>query len=214
LNSDAPTTIIPAMIRENPIAINHSNAESHTPSPALRAAARLGAVLVFVLLTSAAAAVRYPVPGSPVPATLQTLAVLACGLLLGPWLGSASMALYLALGLMGLPVFASGSAAKTIPAATAGYLAAFVIVQPILGRIVTSERRSPWRLLAALLTAQAIIFLLGVAWLKIASASNWTDALRMGFWPFVPVDALLKTIAAVLVGAALVGPVRRALALR
>lgn len=200
------------MMRENSIALVGSSAVSR--SPALLAAARIGAVIAFALLTSAAAAVRYPVPGSPVPATLQTLSVLTCGLLLGPWLGGASMALYLAIGLAGLPVFASGGGAQTISGATAGYLVAFLLVQPMLGTIVTNERRSIWRLLAALLIAQAIVFCLGVSWLKIAGGLGWGDALRMGFWPFVPVDALLKTVGAIFVGMALAGPVRRALALR
>jgi biotin transport system substrate-specific component len=183
-------------------------------SPTTLAAARMGVVVAFALLTAAAASIKYPVPGSPVPATLQTLVVLTSGLLLGPWLGSASMALYLALGAAGLPVFASGGGVQTIAGATGGYLIAFVFVQPMLGRFVSAERRSILRVLLALVIAQTFLFACGLSWLKIAGDLSWSDTLRMGFWPFVPVDALLKTIGALILGVWLVRPVRGVLAIR
>src|SRR5262245_17096829 len=105
-----------------------------TQSPASVRVARVVSVLAFALLTAVAAGIKYPIPGSPVPATLQTLVVLAGGLLLGPWLGGAGIALYLALGVVGLPVFAGGGAGvQTIVGATGGYLVAFLLVQPLLG---------------------------------------------------------------------------------
>lgn len=183
-------------------------------SPAAIAAARIGAVVAVALFMAAAAAVKYPIPGSPVPATLQTLVVLAAGVLLGPWLGSASMALYLAVGAVGLPVFASGGGVQTISGATGGYLIAFALVQPILGRIVSAERRSILRVFAAIVIAQAFIFACGLMWLKIAGNLTWADTLQMGFWPFVPADALLKTVGALILGVSLVRPLRRALAVR
>lgn len=202
------------MIRENTIPVDGFVPGSRTLSPRALVAARIAAVVAFALLTAAAAEIRYPVPGSPVPATLQTLAVLSCGLLLGPWLGSASMALYIAIGLAGVPVFARGEGVQTIFGPTGGYLVAFALVQPLLGHVITSKRRSVMRLATALLAAQAVVFTCGVGWLKVAGGLSWADALNMGFWPFVPVDALLKTVGALLVGAALVRPVRRALAVR
>jgi biotin transport system substrate-specific component len=202
------------MIPENALTPHGSISSSRSRSPAALIAARAGAVIAFALLTAAAAAIRYPIPGSPVPATLQTLAVLSCGLLLGPWLGSASMALYLALGAIGVPVFANGDGVRMMIGATGGYLAAFVLVQPLLGTIVGAERRSVLRVIGAVVAAQAVVFACGLGWLKAAGGLNWTEALRLGLWPFVPVDVLLKTVAAVLVGVALVRPVRRALAVR
>ena len=63
-------------------------------------------VALFAVLTAVGAFVRVPLPG--VPFTLQVPAVLLAGVALGPWLGAASQLAYLAVGLLGLPVFASG----------------------------------------------------------------------------------------------------------
>src|SRR5207249_10368368 len=63
------------------------------------------AVLLGTALVAAAAQIAVPLPGTPVPVTLQPLAVLVVGGLLGAPLGAASLLLYLALGAAGLPVF-------------------------------------------------------------------------------------------------------------
>ena len=59
---------------------------------------RAAAVVLGTALVTAAARITLPLPGTPVPFTLQPLAVLIVGGLLGPWLGAASLVLYLALG--------------------------------------------------------------------------------------------------------------------
>jgi len=66
---------------------------------------RAAAVIVGALVVAAAAQVSVPLPGTPVPMTLQPLAVLLVGGLLGAPLGALSMILYLAMGAAGLPVF-------------------------------------------------------------------------------------------------------------
>ena len=70
-----------------------------------RVSVRAVAVLLGVALVTLAAQFAVPLPGTPVPMTLQPLAVLLVGGLLGPRLGAISMISYLALGAMGLPVF-------------------------------------------------------------------------------------------------------------
>src|SRR5438094_1064953 len=66
---------------------------------------RLGAVVLGAVLVALAAQVAVPLPGTPVPMTLQPMAVLLVGGLLGARLGALSMILYLAMGAAGLPVF-------------------------------------------------------------------------------------------------------------
>src|SRR5438128_11559623 len=66
---------------------------------------RAAAVVLGATLVAAAAQISIPLPGTPVPMTLQPLAVLLVGGLLGPGLGSSALILYLALGAAGLPVF-------------------------------------------------------------------------------------------------------------
>ncbi|MBI5866003.1 MAG: biotin transporter BioY, partial [Planctomycetes bacterium] len=136
-----------------------------------------------------------------VPATLHTLIVLSAGLSLGMRGGLASMILYLVLGLVGLPVFASGEAGwRFAVGPTGGYLIGFVLAQPILGLARRNERPAVWHVLTAAIAAQGVIFLCGLSWLKLSVDTSWSQVLAIGFWPFVPVDVLLKTVAACGVG--------------
>src|SRR2546427_10039531 len=66
---------------------------------------RAAALILGALLVAGAAQVAVPLPGTPVPMTLQPMAVLLVGGLLGPQLGALSMILYLAMGAAGLPGF-------------------------------------------------------------------------------------------------------------
>lgn len=151
----------------------------------------------IALLLTAAAQVRYPVPGSPVPATLQSLVVLCAGMLVGTRIGLAGVGLYLLFGLAGFAAFAGGAADwRVFVGPTAGYLAGFLLAQPILGRVFSGGRRSGWRIAIGLTVAQAVIFGIGLGWLKVWSQASWSSVMAMGLWPFVPVDVLLKTVAA------------------
>ncbi|NMM95025.1 biotin transporter BioY [Bifidobacterium oedipodis] len=79
-----------------------------------------------VLLWLASAAGEIPVPGTPVPITLQTLVVMMAGLML-PWRqAGAAVAAYLAAGAIGLPVFAGGASTMALVGPTAGFLVGFL----------------------------------------------------------------------------------------
>ena len=77
------------------------------PSPSLQTAERIGAVVFVTILTAVAAQVSVPLPFTPVPFTFQPMVVLVGAAALGARLGAASQLLYLALGIAGLPVFAT-----------------------------------------------------------------------------------------------------------
>ena len=96
-------------------------------------AAAAAGVIGFALLTALGAAVRIPLPFTPVPITLQTLFVLLAGVTLGPRLGAASMAFYLLLGTAGYHVFAGSERCglQTIFGPTGGYLLGFLLAQPL-----------------------------------------------------------------------------------
>ena len=96
------------------------------------------AVVLGALLVALAAQVSIPLPGTPVPMTLQPMAVLLVGGLLGPQLGALSMILYLAMGAAGLPVFTPtvplvGVARLVGP--TGGYLLAYPLAAYAVGRL-------------------------------------------------------------------------------
>src|SRR5688572_25573601 len=81
----------------------------------------------FVVALAASAQIAIPIPGTPVPVTLQPLVVVLSGMMLGPVYGAASMLTYLVLGAMGLPVFAPIGAPGILRliGPTGGYLIAF-----------------------------------------------------------------------------------------
>jgi len=149
----------------------------------------------LALLGSAvlAASAQVALPMWPVPATLQTLAVLLLGALGGARLGVASVALYLAEGATGLPVFANGTGGLAVLAGpTAGYLLGFLAAAWIAGLAGQGLARQ-----AAVLTlAHLVLFLPGVAWL--AGFVGWERAAMAGFVVFIP-GTVVKTALAVAV---------------
>ncbi|MGH7526140.1 MAG: biotin transporter BioY, partial [Gemmatimonadales bacterium] len=115
----------------------------------VRAARRGGAIGLGALLVALSAQVTVPVPLNPVPMTLQPLAVLVVGGLLGGASGAGALVLYLALGMLGLPVFAGGSSGIVrLLGPTGGYLLAFPVAAGLTGAIIQrAERIAPLRVL-------------------------------------------------------------------
>ena len=135
----------------------------------------------FGLLTVLLAQVRVPLPFTPVPVTGQTFGVLLAGAVLGARRGWLSQTAYLALGAVGLPVFAGGS----LVGPTAGYLWSFPIAAFLLGWMVERGAiRRTWSLVGALLVADACILTAGVLGLKLTLAVSLRQALVMGAAPF------------------------------
>ncbi len=168
---------------------------------------RVVAVLLGVALVAAAAQVAVPLPGTPVPMTLQPLAVLIVGGLLGPGLGAASLLLYVVLGAAGLPVFTPiglpGVARLVGP--TGGYLLAYPIAAYAVGRLVGDGTPLP-RLVLAVLSGLVLIHLGGLAQLLILTGSVRTAA-RFGTLPFLVGD-VIKLGLAILVLRPTIRPVR------
>ncbi len=179
-------------------------------SPQSRAARRSLAVALGAGLVAVAAQIAIPLPGTPVPLTLQPLAVLVVGGLLGPRLGASAMVLYLALGAAGLPVFTPfglpGLARLLGP--TGGYLLAYPVAAFAVGRLAGDGRR-PGRLgrvALAVFVGLVLIHLGGVAQLLILTGRP-DVAVRLGTLPFVAGDCL-KLAVAVLILTPTVSPLR------
>jgi biotin transport system substrate-specific component len=166
-------------------------------------------VAIGALLVALSAQVLVPVPFSPVPMTLQPLAVLAVGGLLGAGAGLSALVLYLSLGALGLPVFAGGgSGVLHLAGPTGGYLLAFPLAAAITGALVASAPRSPLRVLLACALGMVTIHVGGVAQLALLGG-NPALAMRLGFVPFLTGDLLKVGLAAALILAA--GPRVRSL---
>ena len=151
----------------------------------------VGALFVAIL-----AQVKIPLPFTPVPLTGQTFAVLLVAAVMGSKRGAASMAVYIALGAFGLPVFAGGAAGMAyLSGATLGYLIGFVAAAYVVGLLAERglERNIRTSILP-FLVGTIIIYVCGVAWLTVMLGS-FSKAFAAGLLPFLAGDAL-KLIAA------------------
>jgi biotin transport system substrate-specific component len=149
---------------------------------------RLCDVLLVVtasLVTALASQAEIRLGFTPVPVTLQTLAVCLAGATLGSRRGALAMLLYLAEGAAGLPFFAGGAGgAAHLAGPTGGYLIGFVPAAFAVGWL--SERgwdRSPWRAAAAMTLGTLVLFACGL--LQLAAFVGAPRVLALGFYPFL-----------------------------
>lgn len=166
---------------------------------------RVVAVLGFAALTAVGARMSVPLPGTPVPFTLQPVAVLLAGLLLGPALGAASQFAYLAAGAVGLPVFAAGGGLAYLAGPTGGYLMAFPVAAAVAGWIAGDPARGPAvlrvaRIAVAAIAGLAVVHLGGASWLSLQPwlAGGSAEVFRLSFEPFFVGDVLKVALVAVL----------------
>ena len=181
------------------------------PLPAVRSsrAADLALVTTFAAFIAACAVLPAIPVGLAVPLTLQTFAVMLAGLVLGPRRGAAAVALYLVVGLAGLPVFAGGAAGPAVLAgASAGYLLAFVPAAALAGWLgrrayrVRTARKVPALAGAATAATLLVVTPIGVAVMGWRLALGPLEAITAGA-VFLPGD-LIKNVLAALVAVAVV----------
>lgn len=133
------------------------------------------------------ARITLPLPFTPVPLTLQNFGVLLVALALGSKRGFAALALYLAEGASGMPVFnpagAGGLAQFLGP--TGGYLLAYPVVAFVAGLIAERGNKSFARYALAGLAGELVLFAGGLSWLAIMAHASWSLAAQFGLYPFV-----------------------------
>jgi len=175
---------------------------------------RFGAVIGFAGLIAIGALVRidharlaalFPqaklfFPASEVPVTLQTFFVLLAGALLGPVDGAIAVAVYLGLGVFGVPLFALSTGAtgfSYFTGITGGYLIGFFAAAVFVGFAVRKFERISFQ--AAVFCAGSILILtFGTVWLKFVSDATFARALAAGVAPFLLLDGVKTAIAFVL----------------
>ncbi|WP_324789293.1 biotin transporter BioY [Streptomyces sp. H51] len=155
-------------------------------------------------LTALAAQISVPVPGSPVPVTLQTFAVLVTAAALGATRGALSQLVYLAAGAVGLPVFSGATGGMpAVLGATGGYLLGFVVAGYLVGAL--AQRGADRSLRGTLLTYVAgslAVYALGVPVLALVTHQSLGWAVAHGLVPFLVGDVLKALAASALLPAA------------
>ena len=148
------------------------------------------------------AQISIPVPGSPVPVTGQTLAVLLIGTTYGARLGFITFASYLLAGIAGAPIFAHSATSANhgiarLTGATGGYLVGMLVASLLLGYL--ADRKADQKFTTsfpALLLGDVVIFTFGLTWLHSSLDMTWAQTFKAGFTPFILGEALKIAITA------------------
>ncbi|WP_101257403.1 biotin transporter BioY [Streptomyces barkulensis] len=164
-------------------------------STAARARLRdVALVLGGAALTGLAAQLAVPVPGSPVPVTGQTFAALLLGAGLGPRRALASMGLYAAAGVAGMPWFAEGASGAAMP--SFGYIVGMLLAAVAVGALARrGGDRGALRTAGTMAVGTAIIYAVGVPYLALATGMSIGQAVAAGLVPFLIGDALKAALA-------------------
>lgn len=171
---------------------------------ALRRTARLAMIALFVALIIVGAYIKFPI--GIVPVSMQCAFCILCALLLGPWESLAAVAIYIAMGLVGIPVFTAGGGFSYVLQPTFGYLAGYLLALPIGGIIARGVRSNApirlWRLLLGAFAALAIVYACGVTYMYLMLnyyvGSNMAigKAWLTGCAVFLPTDTVFCVIGA------------------
>ncbi|HDQ41440.1 MAG TPA: biotin transporter BioY [Desulfonatronum sp.] len=135
-------------------------------------------------------------PLGPVPFSMQPFFVMMAGFILGwPYAMTAAL-LFVASGIIGLPVFAGGkSGLAVLLGPTGGYVLGFVPAAGCIG-LLTRARKPGWiRGLAAGVAGLALLYACGLFNLMRVMQIGWNQALAVGFLPFILQDLVKLALA-------------------
>jgi biotin transport system substrate-specific component len=164
----------------------------------LEAARQVALVVGASLFVALCARITIPLPFTPVPLTVQNFGVLLVGLLLGSRRGFVALALYLAEGAIGMPVFnptGVGGIAQLFHGATSGFLLAYPLVAWVAGSIMEHGPKSFARAAMGGLLGEVVLFSGGLAWLAVLTHSV-SQAVRWGLYWFLFAEIIKVMMAA------------------
>ena len=195
--------------------MNTPTASPINPHPAPRLHAEIRSMVLaalFTALTAIGAFIQIPLGFTSI--TLQVLFSCLAGVLLGPKWGAASQAVYVALGLVGLPVFTQGGGLGYLVKPSMGFLFGLILLSWLVG-LFTRRDRSPLRVVLACaagvlaMYAVALPYMYAVLDLYMGMEKSVLDVIKGGMLIYLPGDAVKITVTA-LVSGPLLKAVRRA----
>lgn len=160
-------------------------------------------IALFAALTAIGAFITIPIP--PVPFSLQIFFAILAGALLGSKRGAISVAVYVLLGLCGLPIFTKGAGPSYIFQPTFGYLAGFILGAWVCGKVIELRKDHSFKTMlmgcfagAGIDFAIGIIYFYGIMNLYLGKGMSLWAVLYSTFIIFIPADTILMIFAAFL----------------
>ena len=165
--------------------------------PRTTAVTQISLILSGTVFLAAMAQISFPIPGSPVPFTGQTLGVLLLGTAYGASLGFSTMAFYLLMGILGAPIFASGShGLERVVGATGGYLVGMLLSTLVIGALAGRKWDQKIKtVIPTMLIGNVIVFSVGLFWLHQYTGESWSWTFEKGLTPFILGELLKIAIA-------------------
>ena len=152
---------------------------------------------LFAAILSIFAPIAITLPFTAVPISLATFAVYLCGAVLGPTLGTTSVAIYLLLGLVGVPVFSGYTAGvQKLAGPTGGYIIGYLFMAFFTGLAIRKYPKKYIGYPLGMLVGTIACYAVGTAWFMVQSGTKLSAAMTMCVYPFIPGD-ILKIIAAI-----------------
>lgn len=153
---------------------------------------------LFAALTAIGAFLRIPV--GPTSFTLQAFFTCAAGLLIGPWYGAASQAVYVLLGLAGVPIFTEGGGLMYVTMPTFGFLLGLIPMALVIGLMTRRENCGFWRMVLACVVGLVVLYAIGLPYMYIALNGAWSlkKTIISGCLIFLPFDALKIAVSSLL----------------
>ena len=143
------------------------------------------------------------VPIGAVPISLANFVICLTAWLLGPKFGTLSVAVYLCIGLIGVPVFCGyGAGLAKLAGPTGGYLVGYLLLALIGGLFIEKSNGNPVVFGIGLVQGDAACYVLGTAWFVFQMQCELGYALSVCVYPFIALD-LAKIVVSCVVGALL-----------
>ena len=150
-------------------------------------------VALFAALTAVGAFIRIPLGYSSI--TLQTFFTAMAGCVLGPWYGALSQLVYVALGLVGLPIFTQGGGIGNLVQPTCGFLIGLIPAAWVIGRIA-GRKPEPKQIVPACLLGYGVLYAIGVPYMALilntflGKGMGFSAIMWAGMIPFLPGDMI------------------------
>ncbi len=150
---------------------------------------------IFAAIICIAAPISVPLPGM-VPVSLGTFAIYLAAAVLGGKRGTAAVAVYILLGMVGLPVFTGmRGGVSVLFGATGGYIIGYIPLALLTGIFSDMKSKKHWTMPVGMVAGTVVLYAFGTAWFMIMSGSTFAAAMAACVVPFLAFDAVKMVLA-------------------